>query len=129
MGYVLRRPGDQLLDGLVIVRAEFAALRRRRQEHVLIEEALTQQRLADREEVVAGGRVVLLRAEDQAHLPGGIDRTGGRYAGRDLDDVLENRLSRFILQFGFLRRAERHDHRDEDERQQASGRLRETSIA
>src|SRR4051794_24416736 len=94
-------PCNQLLDRLVIVRSEFPALWRRSDEHVLIEESLTQQRLAHREQVVAGWSIVLLRAEDQTDLLRGIRRAGGGDARRNLNHILEDGLSAFILEFAF----------------------------
>ena len=106
-GIRLLRPGDQLLDRLVIVRAEFPALRRRSDQHVIVAQSQAQQRLAHGEQIVAGRRVVLLGAEDQAHLPGRIHHAGSRDAGRHFDHIFEDGLARFILKLGFLRGPQR----------------------
>ena len=60
---------------------------------------------------------MLLGAEDQADLLGGIGDAGGSGARRSLHDVLEDGFSRLILEFGFLRRLHRGEERSDYDNQ------------
>ena len=84
-------PGDEFLDGLMVGGSEFAGLGGGGKENVLGGEALAEEALADGEEVVAGGGVVLLEAENEAQLRGGV--------GRRFDDVLDDGFAGGVLEF------------------------------
>ena len=90
-GVGFARPGDEFLDGLMVGGSEFAGLGGGGKENVLGGEALAEEALADGEEVVAGGGVVLLEAENEAQLRGGV--------GRRFDDVLDDGFAGGVLEF------------------------------
>src|SRR3984885_12426973 len=105
----LLRPVDQLLQWLVILRSEFPPLRRSRQQNVMLDDSLPPQGLAHRKHIVSVGRIVLLEAQDQADLTRRFWDARTSDAIWDFDHILDNRFSRFVLQFVVLRSAERRD--------------------
>ncbi len=96
-GIGLHGPSDEFFDGLVVGGTKLAGLGRDGEQDELIGETQPEQALADGEDVVAGGGVMLLGAEDEAELRRGV--------GRGLDDVFRDGLAGgvFELQFGFQR--------------------------